>query len=432
MATKLTRRQFVGATAAATAALTLPVSRLGVRDALAATKLSWAVNAWAPTETSLVQKVVDNYVAQYPDVEVSVLGYDPNAYDTKLLADIAAGTLPDIFVNADIWTKPFFDAGLTADLKPLADAHGFDLSLFDPKFMDLARDGDKVGFLPRAADVVVMYFNKTKFDAAGIPHPTEDWTIQDMLAAAEKLTIKASDGTTTQYGVSAAYSWWAYWVPLVVAEGGQILSDDGKKAVFNSPEGIRAWDIIFTGLKNGWFVPPSVQDSMGGPWAPFANGTAAMTFTIRGLCPQFREQLKDDWDVQLVPKGSVHRMSGMGTMGYSIAATSKNIEAAWNLLQYTYTEGMKVFMETYLLVPPIKTFYDDPTWRNLPPPPYNNDVFVKALDFAILPPPLRFYDTGPFLQAVKDGIDAVVLGQMTTQEAVDRMAAEASNALQRD
>jgi ABC-type glycerol-3-phosphate transport system substrate-binding protein len=92
---------------------------------------------------------------------------------------------------------------------------------------------------------------------------------------------------------------------------------------------------------------------------------------------------------------------------------------------------MKVFMETYLLVPPITTFYDDPTWRDLPPPPHTNEIFVKALDFAILPPPLRFYDTGPFLQAVRNGIDAVVLGQMTTQEAVDRMAAEASNALQR-
>ncbi|GIW04045.1 MAG: hypothetical protein KatS3mg059_0665 [Thermomicrobiales bacterium] len=42
MATKLSRRQFMGATAAATAALTLPVTRFGIPDALAATKLSWS------------------------------------------------------------------------------------------------------------------------------------------------------------------------------------------------------------------------------------------------------------------------------------------------------------------------------------------------------------------------------------------------------
>jgi multiple sugar transport system substrate-binding protein len=430
MANRLTRRQFVGASAASATAVSMGLPRLGRRSALAATELDWAVNAWAPTETSLVQQVVDNYVAGHTDVSVSVLGYDSTAYDTKLLADIAAGTLPDIFVNADIWTKPFFEAGLTADLKPLADAAGFDLNLFDQKFLDLARDGDKVGFLPRAADVVVLYYNKPKFDEAGIAYPDDTWTIPQMLEAAEKLTKKADDGTTTQYGASAACDWWAYWVPMVVAEGGQILSEDGKTAVFNSPEGVRAWDYIFTALKNGWFVPPSVQNSIGGPWTPFANGTAAMTFTIRGLCPQFREQLPDEFDVALMPAGSVSRTSGMGTMGYSISATTENIEAAWDLLHYTYTEGMKVFMETYLLVPPISTFYDDPTWKNLPPPPTNNEVFVKALDYAILPPPLRFYDTGPFLQSVKDGIDAVVLGQMTTQEAVDRMAAEASNALQ--
>ncbi len=169
---------------------------------------------------------------------------------------------------------------------------------------------------------------------------------------------------------------------------------------------------------------------MGGPYVPFANGTAAMTFTIRGLTPSFREQLTDDWDVALVPSGSATRNSGMGTMGYGMSAKSKDPDATWELLQYTFTEGMKVFMETYLLVPPIQTFYDDPTWKNLPGPPYTNDVFVQALDFAMLPPPLPFYSTGPFKKAMEDGLEAVLLDQMTSEQAVQRMAQEATRSLQ--
>ena len=46
--------------------------------------------------------------------------------------------------------------------------------------------------------MVVTYFNKRMFDEAGVAYPTDDWTYDDMLAAAEKLTIKAPDGTTTQ------------------------------------------------------------------------------------------------------------------------------------------------------------------------------------------------------------------------------------------
>src|SRR5262249_28194852 len=270
----LNRRQFVGTAAGAAAGLSLGLPRLGTRSVSAATQLHWAVDAWAPTEKSLVEKVVQNFQAVNSEIKVEVLGYEDKTYDTKLLADIAAGTLPDIFVSADIWTKPFFDDGLTADLKPFMDKTGPKIEDFDEKFIALAQYDGKVGFLPRAADVVVLYYNKRLFDEAGVAYPTEDWTLDDMTAASEKLTKKAADGTVTQYGYPASYEWWAIWVPLVVAQGGQILNEDNTKAIFNSPEGVSGWNFLFNGLTNGWFTPPSVQDSMGGDNVPFQNGVA--------------------------------------------------------------------------------------------------------------------------------------------------------------
>ncbi len=393
-------------------------------------ELTWAINAQSGTEIDLVQAVVDSFLAENPGYQVTVLNYDPITYDQILLTDVSAGTLPDLFVSADVFTKPFFDSGLTADLIPLAESTGFDLTTFDEKFIELGMYEGKLGFLPRAADVVVTYYNKRMFDEAGVAYPAEDWTYGDMLAAAEALTIKSSDGATTQYGVAAGYSWWAYWVPMVIAEGGQILSDDNSEAVFNSPEGQRAWGYIFEGLSNGWFAPPSVQQEMGGDGVPFNVGLAAMTFTVRAAVPTVRSQLTDDWDVQLVPQGSTRRSTGMGTMGYAISSQTEDPAAAWNLLEYAYSDGMRFFMESYLVVPPITTFYDDPTWRELPGPPYNNDIFVTATDDAMLPPPLPFYSTGNFRRAMEDGIDAVLLGQMSPEDAVNNMAAEATRSLQ--
>lgn len=392
-------------------------------------ELTWAINAISGTEIELVQSVVDAFVAANPNYKVTVLNYDPVTYDQKLLADIAGGTLPDIFVSADVFAKPFFDAGLTADLQPLADAAGFDLNTFDPNFLALSQVDGKVGFLPRGADVVVTYYNKRIFDEAGVPYPTTDWTYDDLMAISEKLTKKDPDGTVTQYAVSAGYTWWAYWVPMVVAEGGKILSDDGTEAVFNSPEGLKAWNYIFTGLQNGWFTPPSVQKTLGGDYVAFQTGKAAMTFTVRALTPTFRAQLVDDWDVELVPQGSVERKTGMGTMGYAISSETKDPAATWKLLQYAYSEGMKFFMESYLIVPPITTFYEDPAWRELPGPPYNNGIFVSATETAMLPPALPFYSTGAFNKAMTDGIDAVLLGQMSVEDAVNNMAREATRSL---
>ena len=255
MSREISRRIFIGSAAAAAAAVAAGLPDLEGQSALAATKLNWAVNAFSPSETDLVKQVANDYMKAHPDVTIDVLGYDPATYDTKLLSDIAAGTLPDIFVSADVFTKPFFDDGLTADLKPYMDKTGPKIEDFDQNFITLAEYEGKVGFLPRAADVVVLYYNKTKFDAAGVSYPTDEWTLDDLSAAAEKLTTKASDGTVTQYGFTANYTWWAYWVPLVVAQGGAILSGDNKKAVFDSPEGISAWDFIFSNLKSGAFVP---------------------------------------------------------------------------------------------------------------------------------------------------------------------------------
>jgi ABC-type glycerol-3-phosphate transport system substrate-binding protein len=48
----------------------------------------------------------------------------------------------------------------------------------------------------------------------------------------------------------------------------------------------------------------------------------------------------------------------------------------------------------------------------------------------MVPPPLPFYSTGDFRQAMLDGIDAVILGQMTPEEAVNNMAEQATASLQ--
>jgi ABC-type glycerol-3-phosphate transport system substrate-binding protein len=155
-----------------------------------------------------------------------------------------------------------------------------------------------------------------------------------------------------------------------------------------------------------------------------------MTFTVRALTPTYRDQLTDEWDVQLVPKGSTMRKTGMGTQGYAMSSQTEDPAATWQLMQFIFTDGMIVFMENYLTVPPIETFYDDPAWRDLPPPPENTAVFIDAIGEAMVPPPLPFYSTGAFRQAMLDGIDGVLLGQMDAETAVNNMAAEATASLQ--
>ena len=111
------------------------------------------------------------------------------------------------------------------------------------------------------------------------------------------------------------------------------------------------------------------------------------------------------------------RKTGMGTTGYAISSQTKDPAAAWKLLQYTFTDGMKVFMESYLIGSADQDLLRRSGLAGSAGPPYNNDIFVDAIDDAMLPPPLPFYSTGPFRKAMLDGIDAVLLGQMDAEAA---------------
>ena len=103
---------------------------------------------------------------------------------------------------------------------------------------------------------------------------------------------------------------------------------------------------------------------------------------------------------------SCRRVKSLERPGWARSATpsssaAKDPDAAWDVLHYTFTDGMTTFMESYLLVPPIKSFYEDPAWQKLPGPPYANEVFVKAMDDAMLPPSLALLHDG----AVQPGDD---------------------------
>jgi hypothetical protein len=78
----------------------------------------------------------------------------------------------------------------------------------------------------------------------------------------------------------------------------------------------------------------------------------------------------------------------------------------------------------------MQRFYNSPFWRDLPGPPHNNAVFVDAFQYGTTPPRIPFYSTGPFRQAVTDGIVAIVLGKASVEEVVANVDKELTTILE--
>ena len=155
-------------------------------------------------------KAIDSFEAAYPDIKVELEAV-PQEYGTKLLANMAAGTGPDVYQVGDGDVAKFVDQGIVEPLDPyISGDNGFDLNTtFFPAVAAFGQIGGQTYLLTKDFSPLVLYYNKDMFDAAGVDYPTADWTWDDLLSAAEKLTddshwgIQLPDGWVTGCGTVA-------------------------------------------------------------------------------------------------------------------------------------------------------------------------------------------------------------------------------------
>ena len=338
----------------------------------------------------LDQIVVDQYHAENPHVTINFEPI-PTAYVDKITALQAGGDLPDVIYVADAHVKPFAANKIAADMEKLAakDKASQDL-LKDvyPNMLALGKVKSIPGLymLPWALDVLLMYYNKTLFRQAGVDFPKPTWTMDDLIAAAKRLTKEGDSPAQGQYGLTLSWTAWSEYVPWMRGYGGEFVSEDGKKQLIDSQgsiDGIEAMSSLVTKHK----VAPPIGTDFGGN--AFQVGKVAMMFSIRNASVAIRKNVGQnfDWDVELRPAFPKKRVTGMGTAGEGVSTQTKNPDAAWQLAKYTITPAaQKIYATSYGSIPVLQSMRNDPSWRALPAPPANADAFVKAADYGTLPP----------------------------------------------
>lgn len=141
------------------------------------------------------QTLIDQYMAENPNVTIEVEALDDASYKTKFKAYASGSDMPDL---VSIWGQPSFlseviEAGLLAELNmdDYADYHFIEGSLDG-----FSRDGKLYG-LARNTDVMGFYYNKAIFEECGVEVPA---TYAELLDVSAKIQEKgyiavAMDGT---------------------------------------------------------------------------------------------------------------------------------------------------------------------------------------------------------------------------------------------
>lgn len=171
------------------------------------------------------QKVIDQFMKDNPDVIVETYDVSANSDRATQMDILAMSGEIDVMPMADGDQFARFEQGMLANLDELIAKYEIDM---DASFGDYAAwgmDGDSYYGIPYRTSKSALYYNKDIYDAAGVAYPTNDWTLEDYMEAAEAISEWGKDNG----GVFGTYSHtygneWA----IMAAQKGEWYTADGK------------------------------------------------------------------------------------------------------------------------------------------------------------------------------------------------------------
>lgn len=347
------------------------------------TTLTWAL--WgSPAEVATHQRVADAFMAEHPEIRVEIMGEPWNDYFTKMQTLWASGDssqIPDVLF---LWPTPRYAAeGVLENLDPYIQEAGYDLSDYWPALLESATyEGSVYGF-PRDISVEVLYYNKDIFDEVGIEYPNENWTWDDLRAAAEALTVRDANGQTTRYGLAQEGGMYQLYVGQ---NRGSILDDmrNPSRCTLDEPAALEAIEFFAGMMNDGIAMRDANLSQAGGDAAVFASGQAAMIIQNSSRVTAFNEAgLNYDVAVVPIPEGG-QRSASAGGAAWVMSAGSDDKEAAWTFLSWLQSTdgGQRLYTESGEIFPALQSTAHSEAFLQSDQPPANRQAFLTEAENA--------------------------------------------------
>lgn len=291
---------------------------------------------WTPN----LEKIAEEYKKENPNVTLKFEAVPIAGYMEKVMTSMVGGNSPDII---DLTPENITSLAARGMLMSWDDhIKDLDVSDFVPAVWKASQlDGVQYG-IPNRATNTVLFYNKKMFDDANLPYPTDDWTYDDILENAQKLThgdqygfgIAATLNDINNVNMSLA--------PIIYGFGGQIIDSTNSKFLLNQPKGVEALT-YFTELYTKHKVVPegSLNYSISKDVLQlFINNSVAM-MSCSSFCIRKLTDTPDvDYDMVQMPGG----ITNSGGFSWTIASESKNQEAARDfVLWFSEPENLSRF-----------------------------------------------------------------------------------------
>jgi len=393
-----------------------------------------------PEEKETVLNYITKFTNENPNVQIEAIHVDSLSFGQKLKTMISGGTPPDVFY---LDVEDFSGLAARGELLQLDDYLNRDKDevkpedFFEAPFNEFRYKGRLYG-IAKDFTTLVLYYNMDIFDKYKVGYPNDNWTWNDFLNAAKKLTKDLDgDGKIDQYGfvLETWVNWWRNWV---YANGGTFFDKDGN-FVLGKPGYIEknAEAVQFLAdLINVHKVAPGIMAArdFGSGDAMFVEGRAAMSAYGRWVTLRYRDITKFKWNVAQMPKGKGGRASTLFTVAYCIHAKTKNPELSWKLVKFLSSPDIqKDVAGSGLAIPIRKSVAYSDAFLKAPAivknqPQVDSQVYLDAIKYA------PEFKRPPYWVEIRDILDEyiqkVLNNEMKADKALKELQADVEDTIQ--
>jgi multiple sugar transport system substrate-binding protein len=246
---------------------------------------------------------------------------------------LSTDSFPDIVYVATQASIPrYLEMGVFEDLNPQIKKYAMDLSRFEANGVQMVRKlsgNDKMYALPFYRNPFALYYNKDLFDKFAVPYPADGMKWEDVIELSRKIG-RTHDGKRYR-GMDVVGS---------IIRDNQlslpVVDPSTNKALVNSD----GWKRFFTMFRDIFSISQNIKD-VDVSWQAFVKNQDIAMLAWPNLTGVIGEATFA-WDVTTLPVFSEKpRTNSEAFSTISVSSTSKNKEAAFQLVSYLLTEEMQ-------------------------------------------------------------------------------------------
>lgn len=367
-----------------------------------------------------LEKVVKAFGEKHPEISIKLLAPTKSYEETAaaVLRGAITRQLPDIAFNGTNLVHVFVERGLAVPLDGFVKKEAaWDKLGYVAGMVSTGEVNGRLYGMPFALSTPILYINTDLVKKAGGNPEMPPATWPDLLALAEKIKNPAE-------GVSGASLIWQttgnyLWQQLLFTHGGQMLSADGRKVGFNTPAGLRTFEILRDLVQIGGMANLTDDQAT----QAFIAGKTGFYMASSARVNNLTKQVANRFALRTAPFPSPDPRSKIVSGGATMMIFSQEEEkrqAAWAFLKFAAgPEGQTIMVRHIGYMPSNQIAVDTPEmlgdyYRNNP----NMQTAISQLKRTTRWLGFPGDNSLKAIQVVYDAMESVVVGKATPEAAL--------------